>query len=284
MKVVDISSYQGTPDFGQVRAAGVEGVIVKATEGVDYPQNSSSYSRQYATNLANARTAGLLVGHYHFARPEHHSAAAEFDWFHRHADVRAPDWVVLDSESSAGSTAWVSDWLGRAASTYGKRPIFYSYAPWIRSHLDASTPIDADLWLAGYGPTAPLVPGPWSSWGAWQFTSSATVPGIVGSVDMSDWRIPPHTAPAPTPPPPAQEDEDMSTFIRGDASPVVYELAPARLGAVNSEATLNDLWAGTHGHTVPPPGWGTKTKVGNADVYVVSQRFVDDLLLKGWAA
>ena len=46
------------------------------------------------------------------------------------------------------------------------------------------------LWVAQYGPNdgnAHSTPGsgPWPSWGLWQYTSTATVPGIAGSVDMN---------------------------------------------------------------------------------------------------
>lgn len=197
MKVIDISSYQGLPDWRQVRLAGVQGVIVKSTEGVTY--RNPFYARQ----IAGARAEGLLVGHYHFAGGL--GADAEFNHFRVNVNVRPADWVVLDAEKNASvlNTAWVRNWLNLAASVYHRRPIFYSYAPWIRDHLHPATTIEADLWLAAYTASPPQAPRPWTEWRAWQFTSSGSIPGIKGRVDVSDWRIMPHdgSVPAPTPAP-----------------------------------------------------------------------------------
>lgn len=58
--VVDVASYQANlsvADFQNMKKAGVKGVIVKLTEGTTY---KNPYA---ATQIANTRTAGLVVGH-----------------------------------------------------------------------------------------------------------------------------------------------------------------------------------------------------------------------------
>jgi GH25 family lysozyme M1 (1,4-beta-N-acetylmuramidase) len=60
MKGIDISAYQPNVDFEKVKAAGIEVVYIKATEGTSY---INPYLKKHA---AAAKAAGLKVGFYHF--------------------------------------------------------------------------------------------------------------------------------------------------------------------------------------------------------------------------
>lgn len=59
---IDISAHNGTIDFGKVKKAGYDFVIIKATEGTDFKDS------MFSDNLRRAREAGLKVGAYHFFR------------------------------------------------------------------------------------------------------------------------------------------------------------------------------------------------------------------------
>ena len=61
-KIIDLSSNNPHPiDFNAVKASGVTGVIVKATEGTGYTNPF------YAQDMAGARAAGLDVAAYHLS-------------------------------------------------------------------------------------------------------------------------------------------------------------------------------------------------------------------------
>ncbi len=60
MKGIDVSNHNGNINYNQVKAAGIEAVYIKATEGTTY---TDSYLE---TNYANAHYAGLKTGFYHF--------------------------------------------------------------------------------------------------------------------------------------------------------------------------------------------------------------------------
>jgi lysozyme len=47
-----------------------------------------------------------------------------------------------------------------------------------------------DLWLAEWTEQEPDAPDPWSSWAAWQYSSTGTVQGIAGAVDLTWLRSP----------------------------------------------------------------------------------------------
>lgn len=65
-KIADLSSWQhpngATIDFKAMAEGGIVGVIVKATQGTGY------VNPYFATDVAAAHEAGLLVGAYHFAQ------------------------------------------------------------------------------------------------------------------------------------------------------------------------------------------------------------------------
>src|SRR5437867_4109626 len=58
--VIDLSHHNNAVDFRRVKAAGIVGVIHKATQGVGHVDPS------YAASRSGARAAGLLWGAYHF--------------------------------------------------------------------------------------------------------------------------------------------------------------------------------------------------------------------------
>lgn len=59
---IDISSHNGDIDFGALKQAGIDFVLIKASEG------SSFKDPRFYTNIARARKAGLKVSAYHFFR------------------------------------------------------------------------------------------------------------------------------------------------------------------------------------------------------------------------
>src|SRR5262249_38151632 len=58
---VDVASFQGTPNWAQVKSAGVSFAWVKATQGNYYIDPDFVYDE------TNAKSAGVLIGAYHFA-------------------------------------------------------------------------------------------------------------------------------------------------------------------------------------------------------------------------
>lgn len=58
---IDISHFQGEVDWSALKSDGLDFVAIKASQGTGYSQ--SSY---YTENISKARSAGLIVGGYHF--------------------------------------------------------------------------------------------------------------------------------------------------------------------------------------------------------------------------
>lgn len=80
LRVIDISSWQhpnNAPiDWGKVAAAGVQGVVIKATQGVWYTNPF------FADDAKGAADAGLVVGAYHFGEPGRATPEEQAAYFH----------------------------------------------------------------------------------------------------------------------------------------------------------------------------------------------------------
>lgn len=185
--VADISSYQ--PDepafFKALKDQGVKAVIVKITQG---SADGDAYVNSKAqTQINNARSAGLLVHGYHYARFNgRQDAINEAKWFYQHATAmglgKESVWAV-DAEDGAmaqNATADVNAFLQYLIDQGHLNVDVYSMASWFwEKRLIQSELLAKNDWVANYGRSQPGVPNV----GTWQFTNSFSVYGI--KIDMS---------------------------------------------------------------------------------------------------
>ena len=199
---LDVASHQhpvttqypnGTPiNWGQVAAAHYRFAAIKGTEG-DYYVN-----RWAATDLAEAKAAGLDVSPYHFAipnvssGPEQAEYAVEYSGYAPGAqtlplmlDIEYDPYVASDGTnecyglSPAQMTAWIAGFVTTARSLTGQYPIIYTTANWWDTCTGGSIAFGADpLWVAAYQTSSPPLPAGWMSYTYWQYTSVGTVPGV----------------------------------------------------------------------------------------------------------
>lgn len=185
--VADISSYQ--PDepafFKALKDQGVKAIIVKITQG---SADGDVYVNPKAqAQIGNARSAGLLVHGYHYARFNgRQDAINEAKWFYQHATAmglgKESVWAV-DAEDGAmakNATADVNAFLQYLIDQGHLNVDVYSMASWFwEKRLIQSELLANNDWVANYGKPQPGVPNV----GTWQFTNSFPVYGI--KIDMS---------------------------------------------------------------------------------------------------
>jgi GH25 family lysozyme M1 (1,4-beta-N-acetylmuramidase) len=195
---IDVSHWQNAIDWPIVRAAGKRFAYIKASESIDF------VDWMYATNRAQAKAAGLYVGAYHFAGPDATpgDAVAEADHFLATATIVPGELLpVLDLERSGGLSsvdlqAWVASYLDRIYQVTGVRGVIYVSPSFWQNYMGDATWFAATgyrvLWIAHWTTSAePSVPaGGWggNGWTFWQYTSSGTVPGITGNVDLNRFK------------------------------------------------------------------------------------------------
>ncbi len=191
---IDVSHYQGTINWAQVSAAGKTFAYIKATEGVSYTDPS------YSTYLTNGSSAGVIMGSYHFARPETNTAVNEANYYLSVAGSsigtnRLPPALDLEDPpsgtaltsyfSSVALTAWAQTWMSTVQNATGIAPVIYT-SPSIAAYLNSSLN-GYKLWIANPGTSATTPPsniGVWTTWAFKQYSWTGTVSGISGSVDL----------------------------------------------------------------------------------------------------
>ncbi len=179
--IVDLSHHNGNVDLAQAQAAGIVGVIHKATQGTGFTDP------MYAANHTKAQDAGLLWGAYHFGVGA--DGVEQADHFLQVVNPGPQDLVVLDFEANGQGPSMTLE-EARAFVTHinkslGRFPGLYA-GHYLKDLLGADTdPVLGNcwLWLAQFGPT-PVVPVNWATWTMWQYTDGALgpepheVPGI----------------------------------------------------------------------------------------------------------
>lgn len=186
IRIPDVSDYQASVNWPQVLASGRAGGIVKATEGTTYK------AKTFAPNWKTLGEFGAVRGAYHFARPGRGSPEAQAEHFLAAVGTWQPaDLLVLDLEDGDGNLdAFAVAFLARVEQQTGIVPWFYSYAPFIRTHITDRRLARYPLWLAAYTSKAPVAPAPWARWQLWQHTDKAVIPGIKGGCDESVGTLP----------------------------------------------------------------------------------------------
>ena len=187
----------GTPiDWVKVKAAGRSFAIIKASERTNYR------NPYFASDYTQAKAAGLVVGAYHFARPALPISTARDQARYFISTVQKVGSfrdqktfpAVLDLETTGGLSktdliAWTQQFLNTAQALTGRKPILYSYDYFIRSSLGNTKQFSSyPFWYARYTttvPTSSTIPGGWSQWTLWQYSSTTTTNGIIGAGDVN---------------------------------------------------------------------------------------------------
>ena len=188
---IDVSKYQGRIDWGAVAASGINFAIIRvgyrgATTGalIEDPY--------FRSNIAGATRAGIKVGVYFFTQAVTEAEAVEEASMVLSliSGYKVTYPVFIDSESATNGRANGLDTATRTAvvkafcqtiANSGYRPGVYASKNWFGSRLNASALSNYCIWVAQYNTSCTYS----GKYDMWQYTSSGTVPGINGRVDMN---------------------------------------------------------------------------------------------------
>ena len=183
---IDVSKYQGSVDWAKVAASGVKFAILRAGSST----NSGPYvDPTFEDNYKGCRENGIAVGAYIFTYAtnddDQDAELAVFLPALRGKTFEYPVFVDVEDKSLTG--------IGKAALTRltkrymdvisqnGFAPGWYSYTNFINSYLNVAELADYPLWVADYRASL----GYSGQYAMWQYTSSGSVPGISGAVDLN---------------------------------------------------------------------------------------------------
>ena len=183
-KIIDVSTWQDNIDWSKVKADGVQGAIIRAGFGKVASQKDKKFERNYT----NAKAVGMPIGAYWY------SYATSVADAKKEAEVclsilkgkqfEYPIYYDLEDSSMTGCGKSV---LTQIATTFcealenaGYYVGIYSNPNWLKNYLDYNTVKKYTLWLAQWGVSEPSY-----ECGLWQYSSSGSVSGISGRVDMN---------------------------------------------------------------------------------------------------
>lgn len=200
---IDVSKYQGTIDWGQVKASGVDFAMVRVgyrakTTGILYEDPGARY------NLQEANANGIQTGAYFFSSAvTQEEAREEAEWVasfiakykitypvaYNCEDFQSPD-SRQHGLSSDERTQIACAFLDTVAAR-GYTPMFYAS----RNEMEGNAQWNMDtlgsrykVWVSQY-PEKPFPETPKSSYSRahdmWQYTSKGKVAGIRGNVDVN---------------------------------------------------------------------------------------------------
>jgi lysozyme len=211
---IDVSHYQGSPNWSSVHSCGVQYAFTKATEGTYYQDASFNF------NMANGKAANVQMGAYDFARPDLYSPATEANYFWNFAGGKIiadgkslypmVDFEVFNGHVGAGNyTAWFNSWSStvKGKTSHFLHPVIYCSAGTGACDLieyDQPGGIYLSAWIANYNGQNLYTGQPWTcctccnawvqgcaagNWTYWQVSSTGQICGISGNTDFDAYPL-----------------------------------------------------------------------------------------------
>lgn len=188
LKGIDVSKWQGDIDWKKVRSAGVHFAMIRAGYG------KNNLDEKFHRNAKGAIEAGIQIGLYWFSYALNvEMARKEAQYVVELAKKYKITWPIAydleyDSVSYAAKngvtiTRSLATQMAIAFCEEVKRlgyiPMVYTNLDYLNRYFDRSK-LHYDLWYAQYASTASVADKE-----IWQYSSSGSVPGIAGKVDMN---------------------------------------------------------------------------------------------------
>ena len=194
LKGIDVSVFQGNINWNAVKADGVDFAFIRLGYR-GYTNGAIKLDTNFHQNIQGAQAAGVRVGVYFYSQAVSRSEAIEeanfcLDELSGYS-LDLP--VVFDLEGGANSSYRT---YGMSTSTAvkmvsafcdtiesgGYKSMYYSYAKFLAEHEGMVAQLeDYDLWMAMYY-RVPFFP---YNFKIWQYSSTGSVSGISGGVDMN---------------------------------------------------------------------------------------------------
>lgn len=188
---IDVSSHNGyisVEEYKVIRSYGIKGVAVKLTEGTGYRNPEAK------NQVANAKAAGLVVSAYHYSWFENEARARkEAQYFSQMAnELGLPKSTLMINDLEDGKIKYKDNHTKNAKAFENElnrlgysRVNHYLGLHWINEkRIDPNQLGREKVWVAAY-PFTPTLTQYHTQYGAWQWSSKMTFPGVHGVFDIS---------------------------------------------------------------------------------------------------
>ena len=200
--VIDVSVHQGDIDWAKVKQSGIDYAMIRVGFRGYGETGSLNMDSKFVDNMQGALAAGQKVGVYFFSQAiteEEAKAEAEYVLnLIKDYEISLPvviDFEYASSEEGLTGRLYDADLSVEAATaicrqfceiveSHNYTAMVYANRSMLEDRLNASElEKDYKIWLANYVATTSYE----GKYDFWQYTQSATVEGISGSVDKSFW-------------------------------------------------------------------------------------------------
>lgn len=183
MKLIsDVASYQldSLSFMKKLRSKGINGLMVKLTDGVDYlnPKASNQVTNGFKSGMES-------IGLYHYFHGDGQAEAKYFLAWVKAFKMDKSTPLAIDVEEPtlpASATHQVNVFLKELKDAGYKCRVVYGSASWFNSsRINYAKLTDKNIWVASYGGTQPNVPHA----DAWQYTDNFRGMHVDASYDFS---------------------------------------------------------------------------------------------------
>jgi len=182
---IDVSYYQGKPDWVKVAGSGIRFAITRVNDG-------SFMDPEFDRNYKEIRANGMVRGAYQFFRSTKDPIAFADLVIEKMGQLGPGDLSpVIDVEATNNATpeemaAKVTTWVQHVEEVTGRKSIIYTGKYFWNDNVKTTALKDYPMWHAQYSSVkCPDIAAAWNHWEIWQFTSSGMHPGISGNVDTN---------------------------------------------------------------------------------------------------
>lgn len=190
--VIDVSEHQGRIDWEAAKPY-IDGAIIRCGYGSDYESQDDDW---WEYNASECERLGIPYGAYLYSyASDANMALSEAQHAIRLCNghnLSYPLYYDVEEIYTAENVRACAGTFCENVKAAGYTPGFYSYQSLYNGYMSGYD--DYTIWIAAYGPndgyphTAPDIG---VSYDAWQYTSTGSIPGISGNVDISEFYFAP---------------------------------------------------------------------------------------------
>ncbi len=195
---IDVSYYQRNVNWTKVKKSGKVDFAILRAGYRGYGSGTLVEDGELAKHLMGTKSNNIKIGLYFFTQAINKEEAKQEALYVisliKKYGIKVKYPIAIDTEISNPNADGRADNLSVSTRTEvvkefcktikkaGYKPAIYASTSWLNNKLDMSKLSGYDVWVAHYGVSKPKYTGKYTMW---QYTSSGSVDGINGNVDMN---------------------------------------------------------------------------------------------------
>jgi GH25 family lysozyme M1 (1,4-beta-N-acetylmuramidase) len=183
---IDVSKWQGSIDWSQAKSVVSFAIIRAGFRGSSGALSVDSYA---GTNIKNAKANGVKVGLYVYSQAVNEVQAVEeaslaISVAKQYGGISLPIYIDMEADNQKSLSTAQRDAIVlafcRTVANAGYQAGVYANKNWLTNYLTPSSYTGFSIWCAQYNTSCTYG----GRYDIWQYSSSGSIPGINGRVDL----------------------------------------------------------------------------------------------------